>query len=294
MATVSASEAPSCRSVAATTSARMTAIPAPGGDPAMPGDALGPPGPGPACLVVGAPVRPVELVADLGQDHRQQRDRRQRRDQRDQHSAVAHRAQERQRQRDQREQADRDRDAAEDDRAAGGLHRPSGRPRRPRDRGCAPRASARRRSASSRSRRPGRAARSGTGRSARPWSARSGRAASRNVVMIDAIAISSGTTARNEAKTKTRTASAPRPPTTRLEQEARALVVGARVLEQGVEAGQVDRLAGDRRALERARTRPSRRPGSRRTPSPGPAAGRRRRNVVRPSSETKVSSPVEA
>ena len=95
-----------------------------GGEPAAARDGLGPARPGAAGLVVGAPVRPVEPVADLGQHDRQQRDRDQRRDERDQHPAVAHRAQERQRQRDQREQADRDRDAAEDDRAAGGLHRP--------------------------------------------------------------------------------------------------------------------------------------------------------------------------
>ena len=37
----------------------------------------------------------------------------------------------------------------------------------------------------------------------------------------------------------------------RLEQDARALVVGARVLGEGVEAGQVDGRAGDRRARER-------------------------------------------
>ena len=91
----------------------------------------------------------------------------QRRDQRDQHPAVAHRAQERQRQRDQRQQADRDRDAAEDDGAPRGLHRPLDRLVVRCGRGRAPRASATRPAASSRSRRRGRSARSGTARSAR-------------------------------------------------------------------------------------------------------------------------------
>ena len=95
-----------------------------GGEPAPPRDRLGPARPGAACLVVGAPVRPVEPRPELRQHDRQQRDRDQGRDERDQHPAVAHRAQERQRQRDQRQQADRDGDPAEDDRAAGGLHRP--------------------------------------------------------------------------------------------------------------------------------------------------------------------------
>ena len=94
-----------------------------GRQPAPARDGLGPAGPHAACLVVRAPVRPVELVAELGEDDGQKRDGDERRDQRDQHAAVAHRAQERERQRDQRQQADRNRDAAEDDSAAGLLHR---------------------------------------------------------------------------------------------------------------------------------------------------------------------------
>ena len=101
----------------------MTAMPSAGREPAAAGDRLGPAGPGAACLVVSAPVRPVELAAELGEHDGEEGDRDEGRDQRDQHAAVAHRAQERQRQRDQRQEADRDRDAGEDDRAAGGLHR---------------------------------------------------------------------------------------------------------------------------------------------------------------------------
>ena len=123
-ATVSASDAPSCRSVAAIDERQHDRHARAGREPAAARDRLGPARPGAARLVVGAPVRPVEPRADLREHHRQQRDRHQRRDERDQHAAVAHRAQERQRQRDQREQADRDRDAAEDDGAPGGLHRP--------------------------------------------------------------------------------------------------------------------------------------------------------------------------
>ena len=122
-ATVSASELPSCRSVAAKTSARTTAIPAPAASQRCRATRLRPARPCAARLVVGAPVGPVEPLPELGQHDGQQGDRDQRRDQRDQQPAVTHRAQERQGQRDQREQADRDRDAAEDDRATGGLHR---------------------------------------------------------------------------------------------------------------------------------------------------------------------------
>ena len=114
---------PSCRSVAAKTSARITAMPAPAASQRWRATPVGPAGPGAARLVVGAPVGPVEPRPELRQHDGQQGDRDQRRDQRDQQAAVAHRAQERQGQRDQREQADRDRDAAEDDRATGGLHR---------------------------------------------------------------------------------------------------------------------------------------------------------------------------
>ena len=123
------------------------------------------------------------------------------RDERDQHAAVAHRAQERQRQRDQREQADRDGGAAEHDGAAGGLHRPL-------DRLVAAAAvrallapARRPRSASSRSPRRARSARSGTARSARSSVTCVSPSSSRNVVMIDAIAITIGTTARNDANT---------------------------------------------------------------------------------------------
>ena len=110
--------------------------------------------------------------------------------------------------------------------------------------------------------------------------------------MIEAIAISSGTTARSEAKTKIRTASAPRPPISASSEEAGALAVGARVLEQRVEPGQVDGLAGHGEALERGRgvqlglrVLAERRVRVR-------ASGRRRRRSCWPSSETKVSSPV--
>ena len=115
---------PSCRSVAATTSARIDGHarrrpPASGG--ARP--------PRPSASRRGWPCRRCAGAASraagpsFASTTGQQRQRDERRDERDQHPAVAHRAQERQRQRDQREQADRDRDAAEQHRAAGGLHR---------------------------------------------------------------------------------------------------------------------------------------------------------------------------
>ena len=116
---------PSCRSVAATTSASTTAMPAPRGDPAVPRDE-----PAPSASTRGSPCRRCAGAASraaapsFASTTGSSVIATSTRDQRDQHAAVAHRAQERQRQRDQREQADRDGHAAEHDGAAGGLHRP--------------------------------------------------------------------------------------------------------------------------------------------------------------------------
>ena len=61
--------------------------------------------------------------------------------------------------------------------------------------------------------------------------------------MIETNAISSGTRARNEAKTKVSTTSAPRPPISASSRTPGPLAVGAAVLGQRVEAGQVHRPA---------------------------------------------------
>ena len=112
--------------------------------------------------------------------------------------------------------------------------------------------------------------------------------------MIETIAITIGTNARNEAKTKASTTSAPRPPISASSSTpgpslsapessnrasnpvsctgSPATVTPASALLRG--------LLGGRVLAER--------------PSPGRAAGRRRAKVVRPSSETNASSPVEA
>ena len=57
--------------------------------------------------------------------------------------------------------------------------------------------------------------------------------------MIETTAITIGTKARNDANTKVSTSSAPNAADQRLDQHARALAVGAAVLDQGVEPGQV-------------------------------------------------------
>ena len=106
--------------------------------------------------------------------------------------------------------------------------------------------------------------------------------------MIETTAIRSGTIARNDANTNASTASAPEPAEHRLEQQAGPVAVSAAVLEQRVEAGQVHRLAGHRRALERRAAPPSRPAGSRRTPSPGRARVDEREGRCAPSSDTKA------
>ena len=67
--------------------------------------------------------------------------------------------------------------------------------------------------------------------------------------MIEAIAIMIGTTARNDAKTKASTISAPNPPSSGLEQDARPVAATRRLLER-VEPGHVDRGAAHRRARD--------------------------------------------
>ena len=76
---------------------------------------------------------------------------------------------------------------------------------------------------------------------------------SRKVVGMATSAISSGTIAMNEAKTKARTSSAPQPGDQRLDGDARAAARAAvrRGGAQRVEAGDLDRRAGDGDAVER-------------------------------------------
>ena len=100
---------------------------------------------------------------------------------------------------------------------------------------------------------------------------------SRNVVMIETTAIRIGRMASAEANTNSSTASAPSAAEHGLEQQPRALAVGAAVLDERVEAGQVHGLARHASSPSARRSPPSRPWGSRRTPSPGRAAGRRPR-----------------
>ena len=282
LATVSASEAPSWRSVAATHEREHDGHARGGREPAAAGDHLGPAGPGAARLVVGAAVRPVEPRAELRQHHRQQRDRHERRDERDQHPAVAHRAQERQRQRDQRQQADGHRDAAEDDRAAGGLHRLLHRlvtaapvrallaPARGDDQRVVDRhAQAEQRDQELHDRGHG-------GELGEPEQEQE-RGHDRHERHEDRQDRQERREHEREHRERAERAEH------RLEQQAGAVAVRAAVLEERVESGQVHRLARDRACPSARRSPPSPPAGSHRTPSRGRAAGRRaRRSCGRP------------
>ncbi len=68
--------------------------------------------------------------------------------------------------------------------------------------------------------------------------------------MIETNAISSGTTARNEAKTKARTRRAPNPPSSASISTPGPSESSPESSNEGVEAGEVDRLARDGQALE--------------------------------------------
>ena len=90
--------------------------------------------------------------------------------------------------------------------------------------------------------------------------------------MIETTAIMIGTIARNDAKTKASTISAPNPPSSASSEDAGAVVAAARLLE-GVEAGQVDRGAAHGRAGDRGLARPWRPLGCRRTAESGSGVG---------------------
>ena len=275
-ATVSASELPSWRSVAANTSASTTAMPAAAAIQRR------------RATISAQRVQArlaLSSVRRCGQSSRgpsfasttgQQRDRHERRDERDQHPAVAHRAQERQRQRDQREQADRHGDAAEHDRAPGGLHRLLNRlvaaapvrallaPARDDDQRVVDRHTE-----------PEQRDQELHDRGDRGELGEPEQQQERGHDRDDRHEDRDDRQERREHEREHRERA--EPAEHRLEQQAGALAVRAAVLEQRVEAGQVHRLAGDRGALQRRARRLLGPAGSHRRPSPGRAAGRRAR-----------------